>query len=154
MHDLPALLGGTPVRPEGPPGWPLPDADVTAAVASAMASGAWGQYHGEHVCALEVELAAFHGELLLNRRKAGNAFVKHIFGCRVDPVIQNERYRDTLAYVGSTGRSKAEINEKFLIFVPDLPAQAVFLKDHLRFGHEVLAIKTKRLGSRCKITTA
>ncbi|HEY1191457.1 MAG TPA: aminotransferase class V-fold PLP-dependent enzyme, partial [Gemmata sp.] len=59
--ELPALLGGAPVRPEGPPGWPLPDADVQAALAAALASGAWGQYHGEHVCALEAELAAFHG---------------------------------------------------------------------------------------------
>jgi len=58
--DLPALLGGTPVRPEGPPAWPLPDAEVQAAVAAAVAAGAWGQYHGEHVCALESELAAFH----------------------------------------------------------------------------------------------
>jgi len=58
---LPALLGGSPVRSVGPPAWPFPDADVQAALAAAVASGAWGQYHGEHVCALEVELAAFHG---------------------------------------------------------------------------------------------
>jgi dTDP-4-amino-4,6-dideoxygalactose transaminase len=58
---LPALLGGTPVRPEGPPPWPPPDADVRAALVGAIAAGAWGQYHGEHVCALEAELAAFHG---------------------------------------------------------------------------------------------
>src|SRR5436309_4581759 len=58
--SLPAMLGGTPVRPEGPPAWPLPDPDVQAAVAAAVASGSWGQYHGEHVCALETELAAFH----------------------------------------------------------------------------------------------
>jgi dTDP-4-amino-4,6-dideoxygalactose transaminase len=55
------MLGGTPVRPEGPPAWPLPDADVQGAIAEAVAAGAWGQYHGEHVCALESELAAFHG---------------------------------------------------------------------------------------------
>jgi perosamine synthetase len=48
------------VRPEGPPAWPLPDADVQAAIAAAVASGAWGQYHGEHVCSLEAELVAFH----------------------------------------------------------------------------------------------
>lgn len=54
------MLGGTPVRPEGPPAWPLPDADVQAALNAAVVSGAWGQYHGDHVCALEAELAAFH----------------------------------------------------------------------------------------------
>lgn len=58
--ELPALLGGTPVRPEGPPAWPLSDPDVEAALAAAVASGAWGRYHDEHVCGLEAELAAFH----------------------------------------------------------------------------------------------
>ncbi len=57
---LPALLGGIPVRPEGPPAWPLPDVEVQAALADAIASGAWGQYHSEHVGALEAELSAFH----------------------------------------------------------------------------------------------
>jgi perosamine synthetase len=60
VSELPALLGGTPIRPEGPPAWPIADADVQAAIAAAVASGAWGQYHGEHICALEAELAAFH----------------------------------------------------------------------------------------------
>lgn len=59
--SLPALLGGTPVRPEGPPVWPQPDPDVQAAIASAVASGMWGHYHGEHVSALESELVQFHG---------------------------------------------------------------------------------------------
>lgn len=61
MSELPALLGGAPIRPDGPPNWPLPDPDVQDALAGAAASGAWGQYHGEHVCALEAELATFHG---------------------------------------------------------------------------------------------
>src|SRR5262245_22211058 len=59
--NLPAMLGGTPVRPEGPPKWPITDPDVQSALAEAIASGAWGQYHGPYVCALETELAAFHG---------------------------------------------------------------------------------------------
>jgi len=59
--SLPAILGGPPIRPEGPPVWPQPDPDIQAAVASALASGSWGKYHGDHVCALEIELAEFHG---------------------------------------------------------------------------------------------
>jgi perosamine synthetase len=58
---LPAILGGPPVRPEGPPIWPFPDPDVQDSIASAVSSGSWGQYHGEHVCSLEAELAQFHG---------------------------------------------------------------------------------------------
>src|SRR4051794_10667567 len=46
---------------------------------------------------LSEHLASFHGELLLNRRKATNGFVKHIFGCRIDPQVTNERYRETVA---------------------------------------------------------
>lgn len=59
-ESRPALLGGSLTRPEGPPAWPREDSDVQAALQRAMATGAWGQYHGENVCALEAELAAFH----------------------------------------------------------------------------------------------
>jgi hypothetical protein len=45
---------------------------------------------------LSEQLAAFHCDLLINRRKASVGFVKHIFGCKVDPVIQNQKYKDTL----------------------------------------------------------
>jgi hypothetical protein len=43
------------------------------------------------------EIAAFHAELLLNRRRQSNQLAKHIFGCRVDSTIQNQKYKDTLA---------------------------------------------------------
>jgi hypothetical protein len=46
---------------------------------------------------LSEELANFHGELLLNRRRQVNAFAKHIFGCRADSTVLNQRYKDTLA---------------------------------------------------------
>ena len=59
--SLPALLGGTPVRPEGPPAWPFADSDVLAALEAAHADGSWGQYLGRHVPALEVLLAHVHG---------------------------------------------------------------------------------------------
>src|SRR3984957_2626576 len=45
---------------------------------------------------LSEQLAAFHGDLLLNRRKATNSFVRHIFGCRADVTVQNAKYRDML----------------------------------------------------------
>ncbi len=45
---------------------------------------------------LSEELAEFHAELLINRRKASNSFVRHIFGCRVNSTIQNQKYKDML----------------------------------------------------------
>jgi perosamine synthetase len=59
-EDLPAILGGTPIRPEGPPDWPFPDPEVTARVQQALADGSWGKYHGPHVAELTRLLAAYH----------------------------------------------------------------------------------------------
>jgi hypothetical protein len=46
---------------------------------------------------LSEELCTFHSELLLNRRRQSNSFVKHMFGCRVDYAVKNERYREVAA---------------------------------------------------------
>jgi hypothetical protein len=46
---------------------------------------------------LSEQLAMFHAELLLNRRRQANQFVRHIFGCRVDPAVQNNKYKETAA---------------------------------------------------------
>lgn len=58
--DIPALLGGRPVRPEGPPPWPPPDPDVLTALRAAHADGSWGQYLGPHVPRLEQRLAEMY----------------------------------------------------------------------------------------------
>lgn len=60
VSDRPALLGGTAVRSEGPPAWPLPDEDVLHALEAAYAAGSWGKYHGGHVERLEARLASEH----------------------------------------------------------------------------------------------
>src|SRR5438876_11825964 len=54
--DLPAFLGGKPIRPEGPPAWPFPDPDIATAVTAALADGSWGEYLGAHVPRLESAL--------------------------------------------------------------------------------------------------
>jgi hypothetical protein len=46
---------------------------------------------------LSEQLAAFHADLLLQRRKASVGFVKHVFGCRIDPTVPNERYKEAAA---------------------------------------------------------
>jgi perosamine synthetase len=57
---LPALLGGTPIRPAGPPSWPPADGSVREALLAAFADGSWGRYHGPHVDTLEQCLAKYH----------------------------------------------------------------------------------------------
>jgi dTDP-4-amino-4,6-dideoxygalactose transaminase len=59
--DEPAILGGLAVFPDGPPEWPLADADVETALNAAIVNGTWGKYHGPHVPRLEEELARFFG---------------------------------------------------------------------------------------------
>lgn len=56
LSPLPALLGGPPVCPAGPPDWPLPDEEIRAALLSAWHSGAWGKYRGGMVHDLERRL--------------------------------------------------------------------------------------------------
>ena len=59
--DLPALLGGVPAFPDGPPDWPVPDEAVRAALDAAWRDGSWGKYQGGHVERLERRLAEMHG---------------------------------------------------------------------------------------------
>ena len=49
------------MRPQGPPAWPLPDAEVLAALEAAYRDGSWGKYHGVYVEWLEARLAEYHG---------------------------------------------------------------------------------------------
>jgi hypothetical protein len=45
---------------------------------------------------LSEQLGMFHGDLLLNRRRASGSFVKHVVGCRVNSLVQNQKYKDTV----------------------------------------------------------
>ena len=56
----PAFLGGEPTFPDGPPGWPLPDEEISQALAQALADGTWGKYHGPHHARLQKMLADIH----------------------------------------------------------------------------------------------
>lgn len=59
--NKPAILGGEPVFPDGPPSWPLPDDDVAAVLEATIADGTWGRYHGPHSEALTTELKSWSG---------------------------------------------------------------------------------------------
>lgn len=58
--DRPAILGGPPVRPAGPPQWPCENESVRQALRKLMETGEWGRYHGPHVPALCEKLADYH----------------------------------------------------------------------------------------------
>lgn len=45
---------------------------------------------------LSEQLAIFHSDLLLTRRRAAGQFVRHIVGCRVDSSVQNQKYKETV----------------------------------------------------------
>jgi dTDP-4-amino-4,6-dideoxygalactose transaminase len=57
---LPAILGGPPVNPAGPPDWPVADDDVLLALQAAYRDGSWGKYHGNYVARFEEVLARYH----------------------------------------------------------------------------------------------
>src|SRR5262245_6996212 len=59
--DTPALLGGPPAFPAGPPDWPPPDEAVRLALEACGRDGSWARYFGPHVETLEGRLADYHG---------------------------------------------------------------------------------------------
>jgi dTDP-4-amino-4,6-dideoxygalactose transaminase len=71
MAEL-AINGGTPVRPQGYPAWPVWDEREIEAVTSVVRSGEWGGYPepGVNAAAFEERFSAYqgasHGVLMVN----------------------------------------------------------------------------------------
>src|SRR5689334_20974753 len=42
--SLPAILGGKPLRPQGPPAWPPADPEIAEVLQQAAREGWWGKY--------------------------------------------------------------------------------------------------------------
>jgi perosamine synthetase len=61
VANTPALLGGAPVRPQGPPPWPPADEDIHQAILEVVRDGSWGAYQGPHGPRLEAGLRDFFG---------------------------------------------------------------------------------------------
>ncbi|WP_339733748.1 aminotransferase class V-fold PLP-dependent enzyme [uncultured Gimesia sp.] len=59
--EIPAILGGAPCFPKGPPEWPFIDPAINEVLQQAQQTGLWGKYHGPCSQQLQQELAAFHG---------------------------------------------------------------------------------------------
>jgi dTDP-4-amino-4,6-dideoxygalactose transaminase len=58
--ELPAILGGPPVRPQGPPDWPPADPAIADALQRALAEGTWGKYVGPRGEELTARLRSAH----------------------------------------------------------------------------------------------
>jgi perosamine synthetase len=72
----PALLGGPPVRAQGPPAWPVADPEVLRNLQAAFQDGSWGQYHGPNVEQLEERLAEYHGGIRVTTCGSGTYAVE------------------------------------------------------------------------------
>src|SRR6266567_2522876 len=59
--NLPALLGGTPMRPQGPPMWPPADPEIFDVLQQAFRDGWWGRYQAGQGERLEAWLREYHG---------------------------------------------------------------------------------------------
>ncbi|MSQ96421.1 MAG: aminotransferase class V-fold PLP-dependent enzyme [Gemmataceae bacterium] len=58
--SLPAILGGTPTRPQGPPAWPLADPEIREVFEQAFRDGWWGKYQAGQTERLETLLRDYH----------------------------------------------------------------------------------------------
>lgn len=84
--DLPAILGGTSIRPEGPPAWPGDWPEVTEALNTCVKDGSWGKYHGANCEALTEQLNTFHGVAESILCASGTVAVElALRGVRVEP---------------------------------------------------------------------
>ncbi len=59
-QEKPAILGGTPCFPNGPPGWPFPSHEVNQILQEAQQTGSWGKYDGPYSEQLQQELSTLH----------------------------------------------------------------------------------------------
>lgn len=84
--ELPAILGGTPLRPEGPPAWPQDWPEVTDALNACLSDGSWGKYHGPNCEALIEEFNTFHNVAETILCASGTVAVElALRGVRVEP---------------------------------------------------------------------
>jgi len=74
--DLPAILGGTPAFPDGPPTWPALCPEVIQAGQQALQDGSWGHYHGPHCGRLMEALAESHSAQTVHLCSSGTAAVE------------------------------------------------------------------------------
>jgi perosamine synthetase len=84
--DRPALLGGQPLRPQGPPPWPVDDGEVADILRELAASRDWGRYHGPWCDRLIATLQSLTGSEHVLLCSSGTAAVElALRGVQVSP---------------------------------------------------------------------
>ena len=85
-QSLPAILGGEPVRPQGPPDWPIADPLVEAALSDVYSTGNWGRYHGPDCGRLEEQLRSYFDCEHVQLCSSGTSGIElALRGCKVGP---------------------------------------------------------------------
>ncbi|WP_139228369.1 DegT/DnrJ/EryC1/StrS family aminotransferase [Planctomicrobium piriforme] len=83
---MPALLGGDPVRPQGPPLWPVANPAVVEVLQQLAMSGDWGRYHAGHCERLIESLQRAHRVAHVHLASSGTAAVElALRGLKVGP---------------------------------------------------------------------
>ncbi len=84
--SLPVLLGGSPIRPGGPPTWPPRTDAIGAVLESLQQTGDWGRYHGPHGGKLAEALGVSHRTEHVQLCSSGTASVElALRGVQVGP---------------------------------------------------------------------
>ncbi|WP_197439653.1 aminotransferase class V-fold PLP-dependent enzyme [Calycomorphotria hydatis] len=74
--ERPALLGGAPIRPQGPPTWPPQDPATSEVLQKLAETGAWGRYFGPYTEELREKLGQFHDATHVRLCSSGTAAVE------------------------------------------------------------------------------
>ena len=113
--DRPAILGGAPLRPGAPPGWPPDDPAVAEALRSLIETGDWGRYHGPHGEALRTALSTSHGDRRVHLCAGGTAAVElALIGCVVssgdEVILAGYDFRANAANVLALGATPVAVD--------------------------------------------
>ena len=76
MPSRPAILGGRPIRPQGPPIWPQNVRSIESALRQLFESGDWGRYQGTHVPELTRRMSQYHNLEFVHPCSSGTVAVE------------------------------------------------------------------------------
>ena len=135
--DRPAILGGAPLRPAGPPPWPPRDEEVNAVLRSLADTGDWGRYHGPHGDALRAVLSERHGGCGVHLCSGGTAAVElALIGVGVtagdEVVLAGYDFRANAANVLALGATPAAVDVRPVDWQIDPAAVAAAIRPNTR----------------------